>query len=324
MQVNEKILEVKKLHVNFKTRAGLVKAVDGISFDVRAGEILGIVGESGCGKSVTANAIMKLIGNRKNEIVAGEVLFHNDNLVPKTEREMQRIRGNKIAMIFQDPMTSLNPLYTAGDQIAEVPIIHEGLNKRTAFQRAIEMLKIVRIPSAADRATQYPHQFSGGMRQRAVIGMNLACKPELLIADEPTTALDVTIQAQIMQLLVDMREQFGTSIILITHDLGVVAQMCDSVAVMYTGNIIEKAATNELFDVPLHPYTRGLLASLPQPHSQERLKPVEGQPPNLHELPEGCLFEPRCPYAFESCHEKPMLSEVKPGHEKACWLESIP
>ena len=324
MQVNEKILEVKKLHVNFKTRAGLVKAVDGISFDVRAGEILGIVGESGWGKSVTANAIMKLIGNRKNEIVAGEVLFHNDNLVPKTEREMQRIRGNKIAMIFQDPMTSLNPLYTAGDQIAEVPIIHEGLNKRTAFQRAIEMLKIVRIPSAADRATQYPHQFSGGMRQRAVIGMNLACKPELLIADEPTTALDVTIQAQIMQLLVDMREQFGTSIILITHDLGVVAQMCDSVAVMYTGNIIEKAATNELFDVPLHPYTRGLLASLPQPHSQERLKPVEGQPPNLHELPEGCLFEPRCPYAFESCHEKPMLSEVKPGHEKACWLESIP
>jgi oligopeptide/dipeptide ABC transporter ATP-binding protein len=324
MQVNEKILEVKKLHVNFKTRAGLVKAVDGISFDVRAGEILGIVGESGCGKSVTANAIMKLIGNRKNEIVAGEVLFHNDNLVPKTEREMQRIRGNKIAMIFQDPMTSLNPLYTAGDQIAEVPIIHEGLNKRTAFQRAIEMLKIVRIPSAADRATQYPHQFSGGMRQRAVIGMNLACKPELLIADEPTTALDVTIQAQIMQLLVDMREQFGTSIILITHDLGVVAQMCDSVAVMYTGNIIEKAATNELFDDPLHPYTRGLLASLPQPHSQERLKPVEGQPPNLHELPEGCLFEPRCPYAFESCHEKPMLSEVKPGHEKACWLESIP
>jgi oligopeptide/dipeptide ABC transporter ATP-binding protein len=318
--VKDHILQVKQLSVNFKTRLGVVKAVDSISFDVRPGEILGLVGESGCGKSVTAKTIMKLIGNKKNEIVEGEIWFHDQDLVPKTEHEMQKVRGHKLAMIFQDPMTSLNPLYTVGNQIAEVPILHEGLNKRTAYQRAIEMLNVVRIPSAKDRASQYPHQFSGGMRQRAVIGMNLACKPELLIADEPTTALDVTIQAQIMQLLNDMREQFGTAIILITHDLGVVAQMCDRVAVMYTGTLIEKAATEVLFDEPLHPYTQGLLTSLPQPKSKDKLRPIEGQPPNLHQLPEGCLFEPRCPYRFERCKETPVLSEVKSGHEKACWL----
>jgi oligopeptide/dipeptide ABC transporter ATP-binding protein len=322
--MSKNILEVNELSVSFKTRQGVVQAVDHVSFTVRAGEILGIVGESGCGKSVTARAIMKLIGTRNNEMVEGEVLFHNENLVPKTERAMQRIRGDKLAMIFQDPMTSLNPLYTVGHQIAEVPIVHEGLKKRTASQRAVEMLDVVRIPSAKERARQYPHQFSGGMRQRAVIAMNLACKPELLIADEPTTALDVTIQAQIMQLLVDMRDQFGTAIILITHDLGVVAQMCDRVAVMYTGNIIEKADTSMLFEEPFHPYTRGLLASLPQPGSQETLQPIEGQPPNLHQLPPGCLFEPRCPYAFKRCQEKkPILSEVTPRHQKACWLETL-
>ncbi len=319
--MKENILRVKELSVCFKTRQGIVKAVDQVSFEVQKGEILGLVGESGCGKSVTARAIMKLIGTKKNELVDGEIWFHAENLIPKSDRAMQHIRGHKMAMIFQDPMTSLNPLYTVGDQIAEVPILHEGLPKKPAYQRAVAMLETVRIPSAKERAQQYPHQFSGGMRQRAVIAMNLACKPELLIADEPTTALDVTIQAQIMQLLVEMREQFGAAIILITHDLGVVAQMCDRVAVMYTGNIIETASTEALFEKPLHPYTRGLLASLPQPGSQEKLRPIEGQPPNLHDLPEGCLFAPRCPYRFDRCQEKPLLTEVSPGHAKACWLD---
>ncbi|MDY0093541.1 MAG: ABC transporter ATP-binding protein, partial [Candidatus Vecturithrix sp.] len=283
--MTESILGVKELNVRFKTRQGIVKAVDQVSFEVQRGEILGLVGESGCGKSVTARAIMKLIGTKKNELVDGEIWFHTENLIPKSDHAMQRIRGHKMAMIFQDPMTSLNPLYTVGDQIAEMPILHEGLPKKSAYQRAVTMLETVRIPSAVERARQYPHQFSGGMRQRAVIAMNLACKPELLIADEPTTALDVTIQAQIMQLLVEMREQFGAAIILITHDLGVVAQMCDRVAVMYTGNIIETASTEALFQEPLHPYTRGLLASLPQPGSREKLRPIEGQPPNLQDLP---------------------------------------
>lgn len=319
--MTESILGVKELNVRFKTRQGIVKAVDQVSFEVQRGEILGLVGESGCGKSVTARAIMKLIGTKKNELVDGEIWFHTENLIPKSDHAMQRIRGHKMAMIFQDPMTSLNPLYTVGDQIAEMPILHEGLPKKSAYQRAVTMLETVRIPSAVERARQYPHQFSGGMRQRAVIAMNLACKPELLIADEPTTALDVTIQAQIMQLLVEMREQFGAAIILITHDLGVVAQMCDRVAVMYTGNIIETASTEALFQEPLHPYTRGLLASLPQPGSREKLRPIEGQPPNLQDLPEGCLFAPRCPYRFDRCQQKPLLTEVSPGHAKACWLD---
>jgi len=320
--MNNKLLEVKNLKTHFKTREGTVKAVDGIDFKVDRNEILSIVGESGCGKSVTSRTIMGLIGHEKSEIVDGEVYFKGENLLEKSKEEMRNIRGDEISIIFQDPMTSLNPVYTVGDQIAEVPIIHEKENKKSAFKRAIDMLKKVGIPSAEARAKQYPHQFSGGMRQRGVIGMSLVCSPDLLIADEPTTALDVTIQSQILKLLLKLREDMDSGIILITHNLGVVAEISDSVAVMYAGKLMEKASVSDLFNKTSHPYTKGLLASLPVPGKKKELTPIEGQPPDLHNLPSGCRFSHRCPKAMEKCHkEAPPMFEVGKNHYSACWLE---
>ncbi|WP_102345106.1 ABC transporter ATP-binding protein [Bacillus sp. Marseille-P3661] len=321
--MEQKVLEVKNLKTYFNTRNGLVKAVDGVDFDVKKGEILAIVGESGCGKSVTSQSIMRLIGQKKSEIISGEVLYKGDNLLDKSESEMRELRGKNISMIFQDPMTSLNPVYTVGAQIAEVPRIHDKADKKSAWKRAIEMIKKVGIPSPESRATQYPHQFSGGMRQRGVIAMSLAGNPDLLICDEPTTALDVTIQAQVLDLIRDLRDETNAAIVMITHDLGVVAELCDTVAVMYAGKIVEKASVEELFANPQHPYTKGLLASLPKPGSRERLTPIEGQPPNLHNLPQGCRFADRCPFVMSKCREKqPELIESSfKNHHVACWLE---
>ncbi|MFW5786655.1 MAG: ABC transporter ATP-binding protein [Halanaerobiales bacterium] len=317
-----KLLEVKELKTHFNTRKGLVKAVDGISFTVNRNEIMALVGESGCGKSVTSRTIMGLIGYKKNEIISGKIFYKGKNLLEKSKEEMRQIRGNEISIIFQDPMTSLNPLYTVGTQIAEVPIIHEKENKKSAWKRAVDMLKKVGIPSASSRAKQYPHQFSGGMSQRGVIGMSLVCQPDLLIADEPTTALDVTIQSQILNLLVDLKDDFNSGIMLITHNLGVVAEVCDKVAVMYAGRLMERAGVSELFNNPSHPYTKGLLASLPVPGKSKRLTPIKGQPPDLHDLPRGCRFFHRCPEAFGRCKkEAPPMFEVGDGHYSACWLE---
>lgn len=320
--MSDPILEVKNLEVHFQTRKGVVKAVDGVSFSVKKGEIMAIVGESGCGKSVTSQAILRLIGQKKSEKLTGEVNYKGENLLEKSEEQMRKMRGNEISMIFQDPMTSMNPVYTVGSQIAELPIIHEKAPQKSAWARAVDMLKLVGIPSHESRAKQYPHQFSGGMRQRGVIAMGLTCKPEMLIADEPTTALDVTIQAQILDLLRDLRDETGTAIVMITHDLGVVAELCDRAAVMYAGRIVERATVKELFSDPRHPYTQGLLNSIPKPGSRERLKPIDGQPPNLSNLPQGCVFADRCPHVMDVCREKePELKEYTTAHESACWLE---
>jgi oligopeptide/dipeptide ABC transporter ATP-binding protein len=316
------VLDVKDLKCHFSTRKGLVKAVDGVNFQVKKGEILAIVGESGCGKSVTSQGIMRLIGGKKSERIEGEILFNGENLLEKTNEEMRKLRGNRISMIFQDPMTSLNPVYKVGSQIAEVAEIHEKKSKKSAWSIAVNMLKKVGIPSPELRANDYPHQFSGGMRQRGVIAMSLTSNPDLLIADEPTTALDVTIQAQILDLMQELRDETGTAIVLITHDLGVVAEICDSVAVMYAGRIVEHAPVKELFASPKHPYTKGLLASLPKPGVRERLKPIEGQPPNLYDLPSGCCFAARCPYVKPECRKEiPLLRHIKENHQVACWLE---
>ncbi len=315
------LLEVKRLKTYFNTNSGLVKAVDGINFSLEKNEILSIVGESGCGKSVTSKTILGLIGSKKNEIVEGEVLFKGEDLLEKNYSQMRKIRGKEISTVFQDPMTSLNPLHKVGAQIAEVLRIHENMNKKQANIRAVEMLEKVGIPSAESRADQYPHQFSGGMRQRAIIAMALACKPDLLIADEPTTALDVTIQAQILDLLKELRDDLGTAIIIITHDLGVVAEVSDSVAVMYAGRLAEKAPVKKLFSEPLHPYTQGLLKSIPKPGSRKRLEPIEGQPPDLHDLKVGCNFEERCKFAFEKCKELSPEMELRAAeHLVSCWL----
>ncbi|MEQ6388067.1 ABC transporter ATP-binding protein [Bacillaceae bacterium S4-13-58] len=315
------LLDVKNLTTQFRTGKGVVTAVDGISFQIKRGEILGIVGESGCGKSMTSQSILRLVGAKRNETISGEVLFNGENLLEKSEKAMLNIRGSKIGLIAQDPMTSLNPVYTVGNQIAEVPLIHEKVSKKTAWTRAIEMLKKVGIPSAEERAAQYPHQFSGGMRQRGVIGMALAGNPSLLIADEPTTALDVTIQAQVLDLILKLREETNAGIMMITHDLGVVAEICDKVAVMYAGKIVEQATVEELFENPKHPYTKGLLASLPKFGSKERLEPVQGQPPTLTDLPEGCRFADRCPFVFERCHSvHPPFFSTGEGHGTACYL----
>jgi oligopeptide/dipeptide ABC transporter ATP-binding protein len=319
--MEEILLDVKNLKTHFNTDKGIVKAVDGVSFQIKRGEILGIVGESGCGKSITSQSILRLVGMKKNEIVEGEVLFEGQDLLKKKEREMRSIRGKKAGLIAQDPMTSLNPVYTVGNQIAEVPIIHEKATKKKAWQSAIEMLKKVGIPSAKERASQYPHQFSGGMRQRGVIAMALAGNPSLLIADEPTTALDVTIQSQVLDLILKLRQETNAGIMMITHDLGVVAEICDTVAVMYAGKIVEKAPVEELFKNPQHPYTKGLLASLPKIGSKERLKPIEGQPPDLQNLNEGCRFVDRCPFAFDQCHTaQPELFDTNEQHQTACYL----
>ncbi len=321
----DKVLEVKDLNTHFFTDEGVVKSVDGVSFHIDSEETLGIVGESGCGKSVTSLSIMQLVPNPPGKIVGGEILFQGDNLLKKTPDQMRKIRGNDIAMIFQEPMTSLNPVYTIGDQIAESIILHQKLTKREAFQRAVDMLRLVGIPSPERRAREYPHQMSGGMRQRVMIAMALSCNPKLLIADEPTTALDVTIQAQILDLMRKLKSEFHTAIMLITHDLGVVAEMTDRVAVMYAGKVVEECDTVDLFREPLHPYTTGLLESIPRLDvgTQEKLHVIEGTVPNLLHLPQGCSFAPRCPKAMDICRrEAPVLTEVSDGRKVSCWLHS--
>lgn len=317
----EKLLEVRGLKTYFYTEDGVVPAVDGVDFVLNKGETLGIVGESGCGKSVTSLSIMRLIPDPPGKIVEGEILFEGSNLLEKTEAEMRNIRGNDISMIFQEPMTSLNPVFTIGDQIMEAIILHQRLNKAEARERAIEMLRLVGIPSPERRVDEYPHQLSGGMRQRVMIAMALSCNPKLLIADEPTTALDVTIQAQILDLMRKLRDEFGTAIMLITHDLGVVAELAERVVVMYAGKIVEKADVKLLFGNPLHPYTVGLLGSIPKlTEQQDRLQVIEGVVPHPAFMPKGCRFHPRCKEAREICKvEEPELLEHSPGHLVACW-----
>lgn len=318
-----RVLEVKNLQTHFFTDEGIVPSVDGVSFYINQEETLGIVGESGCGKSVTSLSIMQLVPNPPGRIVGGEILFNGENLVKKTPDQMRKIRGDDMAMIFQEPMSSLNPVYTVGDQIAESVILHRKVSKREAFNRAVEMLRLVGIPAPERRAREYPHQMSGGMRQRVMIAMALACDPQLLIADEPTTALDVTIQAQILDLMKKLKSEFHAAIMLITHDLGVVAEMADRVAVMYAGKVVEESATADLFREPLHPYTEGLLASIPRIEEgrTEKLHVIEGTVPNLLRLPKGCSFAPRCPKVMDICRrEAPTLTEVSDGRKVSCWL----
>lgn len=321
--VTERVLEVNNLRTHFFTDEGLVPSVDGVSFYLDQEETLGIVGESGCGKSVTSLSIMQLVPQPHGRIVGGEILFQGENLITKSPDQMRKIRGNEMAMIFQEPMSSLNPVYTVGNQIAETVILHERLSRREAFNRAVEMLRLVGIPSPEQRARDYPHQLSGGMRQRVMIAMALACNPKLLIADEPTTALDVTIQAQILDLMKKLKSDFHASIMLITHDLGVVAEMCDRIAVMYAGKVVEEGSTAEVFREPLHPYTQGLLASIPRidENRLEKLHVIEGTVPNLLHLPSGCSFAPRCPKAMDICRrESPILEEMGEGRKVSCWL----
>lgn len=319
-----RVLEVNDLVVQFPRDDGVVSAVNGVSFHVDAGETLGIVGESGCGKSVTSLSIMRLVPP-PGRIARGSIVFGGEDLLKKPAREMRSIRGNQISMIFQEPMTSLNPVLTVGDQVAEPIALHQRVGRREAWRRAVEMLQLVGIPSPERQAREYPHQLSGGMRQRVMIAIALSCNPKLLIADEPTTALDVTIQAQILELMRSMKNRFGTAILFITHDLGVVAEMTDRVAVFYAGKIVEEAPTDTLFRQPLHPYTRGLLESIPRleypPHS--RLPIIEGTVPDLSRLPKGCSFAPRCPHAISVCHERaPLLTGVGENHQVSCWLYS--
>ncbi|HCW53067.1 MAG TPA: peptide ABC transporter ATP-binding protein [Clostridium sp.] len=318
----EKILEVKNLETSFKTNVGEVHSVRGVSFYLNQGEALGIVGESGCGKSVTMMSIMRLIDSN-GKIVNGDIIFDGKDISKVKDSEMNSIRGNDIGMIFQDPMTSLNPVYTIGDQLMEPLLKHKGMSREQARKEAIEMLGLVGIPSPEKRMKQYPHEFSGGMRQRAMIAMSLICKPKLIIADEPTTALDVTIQAQILDLMKDLKNKLNTSIILITHDLGVVADLCTRINVMYGGIIVETGTTEDIFYRGKHPYTWGLLASVPNPKAdiKEKLKPIEGQPPDLLKPPVGCPFAARCDYAMKICIEKqPPQFEVGENHKCACWL----
>ena len=321
------ILEIDNLRTHFFTPAGVVRAVDGVSYSVRSGETLGVVGESGCGKSVTALSVLRLVADPPGRIVGGAIRLDGRNLLEFGEAEMERVRGNEVSMIFQEPMTSLNPLMTIGRQIGEAIVLHQGLSWREAAERAVEMLRRVHIPEPERRIHAYPHQLSGGMRQRAMIAMALSCSPKLLIADEPTTALDVTIQAQILDLMRELQETTGTAIVLITHDMGVVAETADRVAVMYAGRKVEEADADELFDRPGHPYTRGLLGSLPNLEvaartdaRRARLTEIKGMVPSLLDLPQGCTFAPRCALATEECRAAyPPLDERRPGHWVACW-----
>jgi oligopeptide/dipeptide ABC transporter ATP-binding protein len=318
--VDAPLLEVRNLRTHFFTQDGTVKAVDGVSFTVDDGKTLGIVGESGCGKSITAMSILRLIG-RPGKIVEGEIILDGRDLVKVSEDEIRDVRGHTISMIFQEPMTSLNPVFTCGDQIAETVSLHLKMGSRQAKDRAIEMLRLVGIPDAKRRAGEYPHQLSGGMRQRVMIAMALSTNPALLIADEPTTALDVTIQAQILELMKEMRRRNRMAIMLITHDLGVVAEMADDVVVMYAGKVVEKAPANQVFEHPHHPYTKGLLNSIPRlGNRRQRLEVIKGVVPNPLNLPKGCLFKRRCPYAMPVCDTAPPLQEVRPGQLSRCWL----
>jgi peptide/nickel transport system ATP-binding protein len=324
LSAQETVLDVKNLRTVFFTNSGLFRAVDDVSFRVRRGETLAIVGESGCGKSVSALSIMRLVPNPPGRIVGGSILLGGDDLLALDEAEMREIRGNRVSMIFQEPMTSLNPVIRIGDQISEAVRLHRKLTARQARDRAVEMLRLVRIPEPARRAQEYPHQLSGGMRQRAMIAMALACRPALLIADEPTTALDVTIQAQILALILDLQKELGMGLILITHDLGVVAQTAQRVVVMYAGRKVEEADVETLFDTPRHPYTRGLMASIPTaPAAEEknaRLAEIPGTVPSLTRLPAGCAFAPRCPLAIDRCrNEYPPLEDFGGDHLAACW-----
>lgn len=319
------VLEVKDLQTYFKTDAGIVKAVDGVSFLLHEGETLGIVGESGSGKSVTNLSVMRLIPSPPGKVVGGQALFEGQDILALSEKEMRKIRGAKISMIFQDPMASLNPFLRISTQMVETIRLHnKELSKDEALERSIEMLHLVGIPSAEKRVRDYPHQFSGGMRQRVMIAMALSCNAEILIADEPTTALDVTIQAQILELIAKLSSKMGTAVILITHDLGVVAGMCDHVCVMYAGKIVERAETEKLYAHPAHPYTEGLIKSVPRMDTTQkgkRLFSIEGQPPNVIDLPPCCPFHPRCHKAMEVCrHAYPPLRHLGEGHEVSCWL----
>jgi oligopeptide/dipeptide ABC transporter ATP-binding protein len=321
------VLEIENLQTFFFTPGGVLRAVDGVSYAVRAGETLGVVGESGCGKSVTALSVLRLVADPPGRIVGGAIRFAGADLLDLSEAEMERIRGNDISMIFQEPMTSLNPLMTVGRQIAEAIALHRGLTRRDAMERAVEMLRRVHIPEPERRVHAYPHQLSGGMRQRVMIAMAVACNPKLLIADEPTTALDVTIQAQILDLMRELQETLGTAIVLITHDMGVVAENADRVVVMYAGRKVEEASAKDLFETPGHPYTKGLLGSIPNvevaAHLQgrrARLNEIKGMVPSLAGLPKGCTFAPRCGLASEECRAAyPPLAEHRPGHWIACW-----
>ena len=316
------LLEINDLATYFFTQEGVVKAVDGINYEVEEGEVLGVVGESGCGKSVSALSIMRLVANPPGRTVRGQVMFEGEDLLQMDDSEMRGVRGNKISMVFQEPMTSLNPVLTIGRQLTETLELHMGMTKAQSRARAAELLGLVGIPDAENRLKDYPHQFSGGMRQRVMIAMALSCNPRLVIADEPTTALDVTIQAQILELMQDLAAQFGTAMIIITHNLGVVARYAHRVIVMYAGKIIETGDAREIYHNPRHPYTLGLLASVPRLDERERarLEAIEGLPPNLVNLPKGCSFAPRCRFAYERClEEEPSLSEVADNHNSSCW-----
>ena len=320
--MSELLLSIRNLKTHFHTEEGIVEALDGVNLDIMRGETLGLVGETGCGKSVTALSVMRLIPSPPGKIIAGEILFEGENLLDKSPEEMRQIRGRKISMIFQDPTTSLNPVYTIGDQVGEAIRLHHDTNKALTWERMVEALKLVRIADAEERATNYPHQFSGGMRQRVMIAMMLSCWPALLIADEPTTSLDVTIQAQVLLLMEELQRELNMSILLITHNLGVVAETCDRVGVMYSGNVIELADVETLFEAPKHPYTQGLLGSVPRPDRDlEDLAIIPGSVPSLINPPPGCRFHPRCSYAKEICrHEKPKELMVEKAHMVACHL----
>ena len=328
MSQNDSLLSIKDLKVSFFTEEGQVRAVDGTTFGIKKGETLALVGESGCGKSVTALSILRLIPDPPGKIIGGEILFQSRDLLKLSEKRMRTIRGNEIAMIFQEPMTSLNPVYTVGNQIVEAIELHQDKKGAAAWSHATEMLRLVGIAEPEQRANEYPHQMSGGMRQRIMIAMALSCDPTLLIADEPTTALDVTIQAQILELIKELQQRNHMSVLLITHDLAVVAENAEDVVVMYASRIVERADVNNIFDQPLHPYTQGLLRSLPRlDNRNDRLEVIPGTVPDPLHFPTGCKFHPRCPYcqpnANEQCRTKePPLEEVRPGHWAACWKTS--
>lgn len=320
------LLRVKGLKTYFFVDEGVVKAVDGVSFELRRGETLGLVGESGCGKTVMALSILRLVPDPPGRIVGGKILFQGQDLLGLSGSAMRKIRGNKISMIFQEPMTSLNPVFTIGNQIAEAITLHQGLDRKAALRKAVEMLELVGIPVPERRVSEYPHQLSGGMRQRAMIAMALSCNPQILIADEPTTALDVTIQAQILDLIFGLKQELGMAVILITHDLGVIAETAQKVAVMYSGKIVEMADAELLFSNPLHPYTQGLLKSVPRLDREkrakgERLQEIAGFVPSLAEVPSGCSFHPRCSFAMKVCSQKePQLIDAGGAHLVSCWL----